>query len=114
MAPIDLPELQRPDAAHHLHPFNDNAALAKKGTRVLVRGAGCYGRDAEGSRRLDACAGLWCVNCGYGRPELGAAAARQMPELASYASFFQCTTAPTIRLAAELAELAPGDINHAF
>lgn len=114
MAAIDLPELQRLDAAHHLHPFNDNAALARKGTRVLVRGEGCYVWDAEGNRLLDAFAGLWCVNIGYGRAELGQAAARQMEQLAYYNSFFQCTTEPTIRLAAELAQLAPGDINHAF
>jgi len=114
MAPIDLPELQRLDAAHHLHPFNDNAALAKRGTRVLVRGEGCYVWDAEGNKLLDAFAGLWCVNIGYGRKELGQAAARQMEQLAYYNSFFQCTTEPTIRLAAELAGLAPGDLNHAF
>ncbi len=114
MAAIDLPELQRLDAAHHLHPFNDNAALAKRGTRVLVRGEGCYVWDAEGNRLLDAFAGLWCVNIGYGRRELGQAAARQMEQLAYYNSFFQCTTEPTIRLAAQLAELAPGDLNHAF
>ena len=114
MQATDLRELQRLDAAHHLHPFNDNAALAKKGTRVLTRGEGCYVWDAEGNRLLDAFAGLWCVNIGYGRPELGAAAARQMTQLAYYNSFFQCTTEPTIRLAAKLAELAPGDINHAF
>ncbi|MCR6687471.1 aspartate aminotransferase family protein [Pseudoxanthomonas sp.] len=111
---IDISELQRLDAAHHLHPFNDNAALAKKGTRVLVRGEGCYVWDAEGHQLLDAFAGLWCVNIGYGRPELGEAASRQMTRLAYYNSFFQCTTEPTIRLAAKLAELTPGDVNHAF
>ncbi|KAF1687466.1 aspartate aminotransferase family protein [Pseudoxanthomonas broegbernensis] len=110
----DIRELQRLDAAHHLHPFNDNAALARQGTRVLVRGQGCYVWDADGNELLDAFAGLWCVNIGYGRAELGRAAARQMTRLAYYNSFFQCTTEPTIRLAAKLAELAPGDINHAF
>lgn len=111
---MDIRELQRLDAAHHLHPFNDNAALARRGTRILTRGEGCYVWDAEGNRLLDAFAGLWCVNIGYGRRELAEAAARQMERLAYYNSFFQCTTEPTIRLAAKLAELAPGDINHAF
>ncbi|GHH48722.1 aspartate aminotransferase family protein [[Pseudomonas] boreopolis] len=114
MDPIQTRTLQDLDAAHHLHPFNDNAALAKKGTRILTRGEGVYVWDAEGHQLLDAFAGLWCVNIGYGRAELGEAAARQMEELAYYNSFFQCTTEPTIRLAAKLAELAPGDINHAF
>ena len=111
---LDTRTLQQLDAAHHLHPFNDNAALAKKGTRILTRGEGCYVWDAEGHKLLDAFAGLWCVNLGYGRKELGEAASRQMTQLAYYNSFFQCTTEPTILLAAKLAELTPGDLNHAF
>ena len=110
----DIALLQRLDAQHHLHPFNDNAALAKKGTRILVKGEGAYVWDAHGHKLLDAFAGLWCVNLGYGRRELGEAAARQMTELAYYNSFFQCTTEPTIRLSAKLAELTPADLNHFF
>ncbi|KFN51525.1 aspartate aminotransferase family protein [Arenimonas composti] len=111
---MDIRELQRLDAAHHLHPFNDNAALAKRGTRLLTRGEGCHVWDADGNRLLDAFAGLWCVNVGYGRRELGEVAAKQMQDLAYYNSFFQCTTEPTVRLAAKLAELMPHDLNHAF
>jgi putrescine aminotransferase len=113
--PTSTPE--HPAAArcrHHLHPFNDNAALAKKGTRILTRGEGCYVWDAEGNKLLDAFAGLWCVNIGYGRKELGEVASKQMTQLAYYNSFFQCTTEPTMQLAAKLAELTPGDLNHAF
>ena len=114
MDPIDTRTLQQLDAAHHLHPFNDNAALAKKGTRILVRGEGCYVWDADGNKLLDAFAGLWCVNIGYGRKELGEVASRQMTQLAYYNSFFQCTTEPTVRLSAKLAELTPHDLDHAF
>ena len=114
MEHLDTRTLQQLDAAHHLHPFNDNAALALKGTRILTRGEGAYVWDAEGNQLLDAFAGLWCVNLGYGRKELGEAASKQMTQLAYYNSFFQCTTEPTILLAAKLAELTPGDLNHAF
>ena len=114
MEHLDTRTLQQLDAAHHLHPFNDNAALALKGTRILTRGEGAYVWDAEGTQLLDAFAGLWCVNLGYGRKELGEAASKQMTQLAYYNSFFQCTTEPTILLAAKLAELTPGDLNHAF
>src|SRR3546814_814720 len=112
MPQLDIKHLQALDAAHHLHPFNDNAALAKQGTRILTHGKGVYVWDADGNQLLDAFAGLWCVNIGYGRKELGEVAARQMTQLAYYNSFFQCTTEPTIRLAAKLAELVPGDLNH--
>jgi len=63
---LDTHALQLLDAAHHLHPFNDNAALAKRGTRILTKGEGVYVWDSEGNKLLDAFAGLWCVNIGYG------------------------------------------------
>ncbi|MEY3516537.1 MAG: hypothetical protein RIS67_754, partial [Pseudomonadota bacterium] len=106
--------LQQLDAAHHIHPFNDNAELAKKGTRILTRGEGCYVWDKEGNKLLDAFAGLWCVNIGYGRKSMGQVAAHQMDELAYYNTFFQCTTEPAIHLAAKLAEISPADLNHVF
>lgn len=111
---LDTHELQALDAAHHLHPFNDNAALAKRGTRILTKGEGMYVWDSEGNKMLDAFAGLWCVNIGYGRKELGEVASKQMTQLAYYNSFFSCTTEPTVRLAAKLAQLCPGDLNHVF
>lgn len=106
--------LQQIDAAHHIHPFNDNAELAKKGTRILTKGQGCYVWDAQGNKLLDAFAGLWCVNIGYGRKSMGEVAAKQMEQLAYYNTFFQCTTEPATHLAAKLAELSPADLNHAF
>ncbi len=107
-------QLRALDAAHHLHPFSDNAALAQRGTRILTRGEGVYVWDDQGNKLLDAFAGLWCVNVGYGRRELGEVAREQMNRLAYYNSFFQCTTEPTVRLSGKLAELAPGDLNYAF
>jgi len=106
--------LQRLDAAHHIHPFNDNAELARKGTRILVKGEGCYVWDAEGNKLLDAFAGLWCVNVGYGRKSMAEVAARQMEQLAYYNTFFQCSTEPAIHLSAKLAEISPADLNHVF
>ena len=107
-------ELQRLDAAHHFHPFTDKAGLAAKGARVITRGEGVWLTDSEGNRIIDGMAGLWCVNIGYGRKELAQVAARQMEELAYYNTFFQTTHVPAIALAAEIAKLAPGDLNHVF
>ncbi|KIC40702.1 aminotransferase [Ruegeria sp. ANG-R] len=107
-------ELQALDAAHHLHPFSTNDALETEGVRVITRANGVYLTDSEGNDILDGMAGLWCVNIGYGRDELADAAARQMRELPYYNTFFKTTHAPAIALAAKLAELAPGDLNHVF
>ena len=107
-------ELQALDAAHHMHPFTTGDELAAKGVRVITRAKGVYLTDSDGHEILDAMAGLWCVNLGYGRPEMGAVAARQMSELPYYNTFFQTTHVPGIALAAELAKLAPGNLNHVF
>jgi len=118
MATLDnhLPtsELQALDAAHHIHPFSDRAAMNAKGARVITRADGVYLWDSEGEKLLDGMAGLWCVNLGYGRQELVDAAARQMSQLPYYNTFFQTTHPPAVMLAARLAELAPGTLNHVF
>jgi putrescine---pyruvate transaminase len=107
-------QLQARDAAHHLHPFSDAKQIAERGTRLIARGEGVYIIDGEGRRLLDGMAGLWCVALGYGRRELAEVAARQMNELPYYNSFFQCTNAPAIELAAKLAELTPPQFRHVF
>jgi putrescine aminotransferase len=107
-------ELQALDAAHHMHPFTSDGQLAKRGVRVITGADGIWLKDSEGNRILDGMAGLWCVNVGYGRHELAEAAARQINELSYYNTFFMTTHVPAIALAAKLAELAPGDLNHVF
>ncbi|MCJ8333979.1 MAG: aspartate aminotransferase family protein [Epibacterium sp.] len=107
-------ELQALDAAHHMHPFTANSGLAQKGARVITSAKGIMLTDSEGAQILDAMAGLWCVNIGYGRTELSDVAARQMRELPFYNTFFQTTHTPVIALASKLAKLAPGDLNNVF
>jgi putrescine aminotransferase len=107
-------ELQALDAAHHMHPFTHGAGLGEKGARIITRADGCWLSDSEGNRILDAMAGLWCVNIGYGRKELAEVASQQMQELPFYNTFFQTSHVPALNLAARLAELAPGDLNHVF
>ncbi|WP_282061344.1 aspartate aminotransferase family protein [Roseobacter litoralis] len=107
-------ELQALDAAHHMHPFTSNEALANKGARVITRADGVYLTDSDGNRILDGMAGLWCVNIGYGRTEMAEAAARQMKELPYYNTFFMTTHVPAIALAQEVAKLAPADMNQIF
>ncbi len=107
-------QLQALDAAHHMHPFTQGDELAAKGARIITRAKGVTLTDSEGHEILDAMAGLWCVNIGYGRDELAEAAARQMKELPYYNTFFQTTHVPAIALADKLAELTPHDLNHVF
>lgn len=113
-ADLTTAEYQRLDAAHHLHPFTDETELAAKGARIIVEGEGVWLTDSDGRRMLDGMSGLWCVNVGHGRAELAEVAAAQMRKLAFSNTFFQTSHPPVIALAAKLAELAPGDLNHVF
>ncbi len=114
MSEPTIPEWQRLDAAHHLHPFTDFKQLAARGTRIVTRAQGCYIHTADGQTILDGMSGLWCVALGYGRQELSDAAYKQMQELPYYNSFFQCTTTPAIKLARILTEVTPPQFNHVF
>ncbi len=107
-------EWQAADAAHFLHPFTDFDALAKKGSRIIERADNIYLWDSEGHKILDAMSGLWCVNVGYGRQELIAAASVQMQQLPFYNAFFQTATPPAIELAELLAEVTPPQFQHVF
>jgi adenosylmethionine-8-amino-7-oxononanoate aminotransferase len=81
---------------------------------IIVRGDGCYLEDSNGKRYLDALAGLFSVNIGYGfGEEIGEAAAAQMRELPFYTNWSYAHPR-AIELAHEIASLAPGDLNRVF
>ncbi len=81
---------------------------------IIVRGDGCYLEDVHGNRYLDALAGLFSVNLGYGYgEEIGQAALEQMRELPFYTNWTYAHPR-AIELAAEIASLAPGDLNRVF
>jgi adenosylmethionine-8-amino-7-oxononanoate aminotransferase len=81
---------------------------------VIVRGEGCYLEDANGKRYLDALAGLFAVQIGYSYgDEVGEAAAAQLRELPFYTNWSYAHPR-AIELAAEVASLAPGDLNRVF
>ncbi len=100
------------DAAHHVHPFSDTAALNKEGVRVITRGQGVYLWDSEGEKIIDGMAGLWCVQVGYGNAELAEAGHEALKTLPYYNHFFKTTNPYTVELAAKLARLLPDGHEH--
>lgn len=105
---------QEMDAAHHLHPFSEHAALAKQGARVITRAEGVYLYDSEGKRLIDGMAGLWCVNAGYGRKEIAEAGAKALTELPYYNNFFQTTNPYVAELSEKLSTLTPDGLDRFF
>jgi putrescine---pyruvate transaminase len=102
------------DRAHLVHPVSSYRSHEKAGVRVLRSGSGAMVTDMTGHQLVDGFAGLWCVNAGYGHESIVEAAARQLRELPYATGYFGLGSEPAIRLAAELAERAPGDLNHIY
>ncbi|MEY9785139.1 aspartate aminotransferase family protein [Sinorhizobium fredii] len=102
------------DRAHLVHPVTSYRSHERAGVRVLRSARGATVTDASGHTMIDGFAGLWCVNAGYGHDSIVEAAARQMRELPYATGYFGLGSEPAIRLAAELAERAPGDLNHVY
>lgn len=102
------------EAAHHMPPFSDYKSLHEQGTRIITHAEGHYIYDTDGHKILDAMAGLWCVNVGYGREELVEAAAAQMRSLPYYNAFFKTSHPAASALSHKLASLAPEGLNHVF
>ncbi|WP_413616391.1 aspartate aminotransferase family protein [Halomonas cupida] len=114
MTPPSTARLKQLDRDHHLHPFTDFKALGEEGSRIITSADGIYIHDADGNRILDAMAGLWCVNLGYGRQELVDAATEQLQQLPYYNNFFKTTHPPAVELAETLCRLAPAHMNRVF
>lgn len=95
------------DAAHHIHPFTNAAALNREGARVIVEADGVYLWDSDGNRIIDGLSGLWCVQVGYGNRELAEAGYEALKTLPYYNAFFKTTNPWTVELAAKLARVLP-------
>jgi putrescine aminotransferase len=100
------------DRTHWLHPQGDLDAPAGTVPQLIFSsGRGATLTDIEGREYVDGMASLWNVNVGYGRTVLADVAAEQMKALAFSSAYGGFGTEPAIRLAAKLAELAPGDLD---
>lgn len=86
---------------HSMKPYSPESTV------IADKAKGCWVTDADGNRLLDAMAGLWCVNIGYGREELAEAAFEQLKRL-SYFPLSQ-SHGPAIALAEKLNEMLGGD-----
>jgi adenosylmethionine-8-amino-7-oxononanoate aminotransferase len=107
-------DLQRAAREHLWLHFTRMGGYADHEVPIIVRGDGCYLEDVNGKRYLDALAGLFSVNIGYGfGEEVGEAAAAQMRELPFYTNWSYAHPR-AIELASEIASLAPGDLNRVF
>jgi L-2,4-diaminobutyrate transaminase len=91
--------LEEMDRQSLIHPATSIADHLKNGPTIISGGSGVRVKDRHGRELIDCGAGLWCVNIGYGRAELGEAAAQAMRDLGYYHTFASHSNEAIIRLA---------------
>ena len=109
-------ELNAWDRDHFFHPSTPAGqhARGESPRRVIAGGEGVHILDTEGKRSLDAFAGLYCVNVGYGRTEIAEAMAEQARELAYYHAYVGHGTEASITLARMIIERAPPQMSRVY
>ena len=118
---MDRIDLAEPSPAHNqsveeldrnniFHPFTSPKLHMEQGPRIMVGGKGIHLTDLHGKRYIDALAGLWCVNVGYGRQEIVDAIAAQGAALPYYHSFASMGTEPAAYTADTVRRMAPGNM----
>ena len=104
------------DRENFFHPSTHLAqhARGESPAQIIHSGSGVYIEDRNGSKLLDAFAGLYCVNAGYGRQEIAEAIAEQAKELAYYHAYAGHGTEASITLAKMIMERAPDHMSKVY
>lgn len=91
--------LEDMDRMSVFHPLTSIETHMKQGPMIIEQSKGVRLRDHKGRDLIDCGAGLWCVNIGYGRPEIAEAAQQAFQNLNYYHIFGGASNEPMIRLA---------------
>ena len=108
--------LEQWDRENFFHPSTHLAmhARGESPTRIISGAKGAHIQDRDGNQFLDAFAGLYCVNVGYGRPEIADAIAAQARELAYYHSYVGHGTEASITLSKMIMDRAPDHMSKVY
>ncbi|MDE9448876.1 aspartate aminotransferase family protein [Aliiroseovarius sp. Z3] len=109
-------QLDQWDRENFFHPSTHlgQHARGESPNRVIRTASGVHIEDRDGNKLLDAFAGLYCVNVGYGRPEIADAIADQARELAYYHSYVGHGTEASITLSKMILDRAPANMSKVY
>jgi L-2,4-diaminobutyrate transaminase len=110
----NTPDLEDLDKKYLFHPFTALADHENNGPSIIVKGEGVWLEDNHGKRYIDGMAGLWCVNVGYGRPEMAQAIQEQAMKLPYFHSFSSWGTDTPVLLAEKVIGYAPEGMSKVF
>ncbi len=113
---MDIQALSNADRNTIFHASTDLKAHAEGSSpnTIITGGEGAFIRNARGETLLDAFAGLYCVNIGYGRKEIGEAIHRQADQLAYYHTYVGHSNEPLIELSDRLIKNAPEGMSKVY
>lgn len=97
----------------HGADFDWDQLAERDGLLIFSSAEGSTLVDTRGRHYLDALAGLFVVNVGHGRREIGEAMARQAAKLA-YVAASRYTSVPAVEMSEWLASHAPGDLERVY
>ena len=109
-------QLDQWDRENFFHPSTHLAqhARGETPTRIITGAEGVHIEDRDGKMLLDAFAGLYCVNAGYGRTEIADAIADQARQLAYYHSYVGHGTEASITLSKMIMDRAPAHMSKVY
>ena len=109
-------KLESWDRQNFFHPSTHLAEFSRGNLvqRVIKTASGCHIIDRFGNRFLDAFAGLYCVNVGYGRAEIAEAISKQAHELAYYHAYVGHGTEASITLSKMVLDRAPDHMSKVY
>jgi L-2,4-diaminobutyrate transaminase len=109
-------QLDQWDRDNFFHPSTHLAqhARGQSPNRVIKTASGVHIEDRDGNKLLDAFAGLYCVNVGYGRQDIAEAIAAQARELAYYHSYVGHGTEASITLSKMILDRAPANMSKVY
>ena len=93
-------------------PFTANKQF-KSQPRIFVAAEGIHYLTDDNRKIIDGSAGMWCVNAGHCNKKIVAAVQEQVARM-DYATAFQSGHPGEFEVAAKLALMAPGDLDHAI
>jgi adenosylmethionine-8-amino-7-oxononanoate aminotransferase len=104
---------QRSAKDHLWMHFTRHSPFQSADMPIITKGEGIYIWDSKGRKAIDGLSGLFAVNAGHARPELAAAAAKQIMEL-DFMPLWSYAHPRAIELAERLLSYVPQDLTRVF
>ncbi len=111
-----ISQLQSTDRETFFHPSThaSDHAHGKIPVNIIQSGNGIYIKNQQGTELLDAFAGLYCVNVGYGRTEIAEAIYEQAKKLAYYHTYVGHSNEAIIELSRRIINWAPDGMRKVY